>query len=910
MAAQRNLHAGTPEIAVRGNQGQTIRHLSYNRGVWGEALDERIGRTVFNALGQAISSQDARFFAEDAGTLNLKRQASLAGRPLHTVNADAGGSHVFYDIEGRPVWRRDARCTVQRFEYDLLGRLTRLSEQLQGQTRFRIREQLLYGEDETDAKALNLRGRVACHYDTAGRLDNRAGGYGLQGHLVGQRRQLLAQNTVSDWAGADVSAWMRTLEGPLYTTRWQYDANGQLLRLWDAMGHQQRYAYDVAGNLKRRWVKPKDGLEAATLVSLSYSATGRPLREEDGNGVVTEYIYEPHTLRLVNMQTSRATRSDRKTVLQSLRYEYDPVGNITALFDDAQRVRFFRNQKVQPDRRFSYDALYQLIRATGRENASQSPSKTDSPGALPLDTAQYTTYTRRYTYDRGGNLTRIRHAGHGASFTRNLLVSSNSNHAMRQVAGLAPDQVRGCFDACGNQKQLDSGPALEWDGLNQLASVTTIVRDGDPVPDDHESYLYDSTGARVRKTSRALTRGTIRQQEVIYLPGLELRTSGSGDTPAERLEVLCAGEAGRAQAKLFNWTHGPSAEAGGARQWRYSLDDCSGTSQMELDDAGDIVAREEYYPYGGTAVLSARSESEVAYKYVRYSGKERDATGLYYYGFRYYQPWLGRWLSADPGGIIDGLNLYRMVRNNPVTRHDPNGLSPDYAGGNRSLLKEFKRGDILYGLDAPRGKMLKELGKIGITRKSTDTRPPKNLFSKIKQSFRKPKQKVDIVIQNDITNTVWSPSDPTRYSEAREIKQVVNDYARATGFRDFLSAHEKYNVMNDRLAAQLQAAGDTGLAKALWKKTSKAGLEYQLFKRKSPVHFLIDIIGDDIGTVASKTDHGTSITSSELRWLFRHKDVQDLRQNLNFWRNGEFVPIDEVLDEEKWRGYSPKRRYS
>ncbi|WP_025476121.1 RHS repeat-associated core domain-containing protein, partial [Yersinia pestis] len=89
---------------------------------------------------------------------------------------------------------------------------------------------------------------------------------------------------------------------------------------------------------------------------------------------------------------------------------------------------------------------------------------------------------------------------------------------------------------------------------------------------------------------------------------------------------------------------------------------------------GDIISQEEYYPFGGTAVLASRNTVEAKYKTVRYSGKERDATGLYYYGYRYYQPWLGRWLSADPAGTIDGLNLYRMVRNNPIRWRDNNGL--------------------------------------------------------------------------------------------------------------------------------------------------------------------------------------------------------------------------------------------
>lgn len=78
--------------------------------------------------------------------------------------------------------------------------------------------------------------------------------------------------------------------------------------------------------------------------------------------------------------------------------------------------------------------------------------------------------------------------------------------------------------------------------------------------------------------------------------------------------------------------------------------------------------------------MAARSELEASYKVIRYSGKERDGTGLYYYGYRYYAPWLCRWTAADPGREIDGLNLYRMVRNNPLTLSDAEGLAPTASG--------------------------------------------------------------------------------------------------------------------------------------------------------------------------------------------------------------------------------------
>src|SRR5262249_16117954 len=59
----------------------------------------------------------------------------------------------------------------------------------------------------------------------------------------------------------------------------------------------------------------------------------------------------------------------------------------------------------------------------------------------------------------------------------------------------------------------------------------------------------------------------------------------------------------------------------------------------------------------------------------RYSGKEcDDFTSLYYYGYRYYAPWMGRWLSPDPVGPKDDLNLYQFVLGDPVNLIDPDGL--------------------------------------------------------------------------------------------------------------------------------------------------------------------------------------------------------------------------------------------
>ncbi|MFZ3184809.1 MAG: hypothetical protein WA173_11790, partial [Pseudomonas sp.] len=598
-----NVHYATPNVAVFDNRGLTLRKIGYCRSKAGQPAEERISRSTYDIAGNVQSSVDPRLF-HNADAANFRFQPTLAGYMARTDSADAGSRWQLNDIEGRPIWQRDARGTEQRYHYDAAGRVVERLENTRSQERW------TYGENTADPQRRNLRGQVAERTDPAGTLSYTECGYSLQGRPWQQTRHLDDQQ---------------------YTTRWRYDAQSRPLRQTDAKGHRQYSVYDVAGRLQSSTLVVNGGTDQSRTVVADtlYNAAGKKLRVTFGNGVITRYDYEPQTQRLTGITSTRPG----KPPLQRLRYQYDPAGNLLQITDEAQPVRYFRNQKTDGTKTFRYDSLYQLIEATGRENATAIDSGNDDIQITSLD-AEYVNYTRAYDYDAGGNLLKTRHCG-ATSYTRQLTIAATSNRAI-SGANLAGDDIDEHFDACGNPKQLDSGQTLQWNGLSQLASITTIARADS---DDGEVYLYDGDGQRLRKTNRSLasirSSNRINIQDTLYLPGLELRNSG-----AEQLQVINAGS-----ARVLYWTAGKPDDIDNP-QLRYQLDAPTGSSQIELDDQADIITQEDYYPYGGTAVRSGRTTSEVDYKTQRYGGHERDTSGLYCDGAGYYQPWLGRRLSS------------------------------------------------------------------------------------------------------------------------------------------------------------------------------------------------------------------------------------------------------------------------
>jgi RHS repeat-associated protein len=117
----------------------------------------------------------------------------------------------------------------------------------------------------------------------------------------------------------------------------------------------------------------------------------------------------------------------------------------------------------------------------------------------------------------------------------------------------------------------------------------------------------------------------------------------------------------------------------------YALDDHLGSTAAQTDTSGQLVSREEYYPFGETSFGSSQKQR------YRFCGKELDEeSGLYYYGARYYAAWLCRFISVDPlAAKYAYYSPYQYAGNKPINKVDIDGLEesgakPSPGAGNKS----------------------------------------------------------------------------------------------------------------------------------------------------------------------------------------------------------------------------------
>jgi insecticidal toxin complex protein TccC len=666
MAPAQWIDAHTPSVSVVDSRGLAVRSVAYCRHpLTPSSVETRITRNHFDAAGRQVASWDPRLWGT-APKPNLATTRDLQSQPLLVDSVDAGWQLSLLDQAGmaRSFW--DGCGSQRHTEYDELQRPTTVTEQMKDESP-RVSERFAYAGAGDEFAVHNQCGQSIRHDHPAGRRSLCE--YGVGGSLLAEETRFLLDLAPADWSSESADA---RLEKDVFRTAQQYGPSGEMLCQTDAKVNLRAFAYNQAGELQETRLRLADasGPPQVLVGDIRYDAVGRIERERAANGVVTTARYAPEDGRLIGLLSCDA----RGTPLQHLEYAYYPVGNISSVEDKVALTRYFNQQRIDPINRHRYDSLHQLVEATGRE-VSQPAYGPALPAwqTTPLDPNHLRNYTQTFNYDAAGNLQARHHSG---VKTFEMFTSTDSNRSVAEEGNLADG-----FDSNGNQRELLRGQEMRWDIRNQLSRVTMVRREDGS--DDTECYFYDSPGHRLRKVRLTETSRRTLRAEVRYLPGLEIhRDTATG----EERHVLSV-EAGLSHVRALHWVEKlPS----GVRndQLRFCLNDHLNSCTLELDEQGALLSQEVYYPFGGTALWAGASDIEVKYKTIRYSGKERDATGLYCYGFRYYAPWLQRWVSADPIGSVDGLNLFLMVNNRPVSLKDEQGLT----GGDVNLKLPEKIG--------------------------------------------------------------------------------------------------------------------------------------------------------------------------------------------------------------------------
>jgi len=713
---------GNPQ-AVIDARGNTVMEYAYSMAAAGDEDEEE------EQAGRRLIYQNSM----DAGERWML--GDVAGNPIRAWDSRGHTFTSTYDFLRRPIAQTVHGATSESdphtLDRDILIDKTEYGEPPANAS----------NEEEAQAQRLNLRTHIYRQYDNAGvitsaRLD--ASGepleaYDFKGNPLRSTRQLVRDyKTIADWSQPP------PLESEVFCSTTRYDALDRPIQSIATHSRPDRLdviqpVFNEANLLDRldvwleRAAEPDGLLDPASdapspvgVADIDYDAKGQrtliDYKTRDATVIRTTYTYDRETFRLTHLYTRRGVNPEtaqgmafaddcenpnpppdtiaapekppagKACGLQNLRYTYDPAGNITRIQDDAQQTIFFKNQRVEPSNDYTYDPLYRLIEATGREHLGQNGHPIPhSPGdelrvglPHPGDGHAMGTYTERYIYDAVGNIRQMQHG-----WLRFYEYAEDSNRLSRTVLhpnGNSPVDEPYSYDAHGNMTRMPHLPRMQWDYRDQLrASSRQVVNNGGTPATTW--YVYDASGERVRKVteSQAAPGETpTRRKERLYLGGFEIYREYGNDAETIQRERESLHVMDDQQRIALVETRTQGSDPAPRQLIRYQHGNHLGSASLELDETGQILSYEEYSPYGSTTYQATRTETPKRY---RYTGKERDEeTGLSYHGARYYAPWLGRWTAADPEGLVDGADLYVYARNNPVRYVDPNGMESFLCG--------------------------------------------------------------------------------------------------------------------------------------------------------------------------------------------------------------------------------------
>jgi RHS repeat-associated protein len=538
-----------------------------------------------------------------------------------------------------------------------------------------------------------------------------------------------------------------------YATTYAYNAAGGLTGITNHLGHSTTLTYDLLGR-RTAISDPNTGTTTTTYepggavlsqtnarnqtVTFTYDQQGRVLTKTLPGAQVTWTHDDP----TVAYSKGRVTKVTDATSVTS--FAYNQIGRTT------QVQRLLDGTTYTMSR--SYNALGQVLSQTFPDGDGVTYTYNEA-GWL----ASIPSFISGITYDARGQRTQIQYAN-GVTTTQ-VYHLTNFRLTSRSTTGSGGSQqnLTYSYDPVGNVTQIldglwTGGRTFTYDALNRLTSASGPFGPGQSSVtqnysynaigniagkagvtytytdalhpsavtsrSDGPSYTYDASGNALTSAGRTLTWDAENRLLSVTQGGT---TTFAYDPDGIRLRKTASGSVSRypfpgyeidPNGVITKYVGGIAKKSTGAMLF-YHHDHLGGLNAV-TNASGARVQLDEYEPWGQVS----RAEGNVDPSH-RFTGKELDPeTGLYYYGGRYYDAALGRFVSADPvvpaAGNPQALNRYSYVINNPANLIDPSGhffskilnAIQKWAKGNKGL--SIALGITLVGLPGP------ELNAVGI----------------------------------------------------------------------------------------------------------------------------------------------------------------------------------------------------
>jgi len=250
----------------------------------------------------------------------------------------------------------------------------------------------------------------------------------------------------------------------------------------------------------------------------------------------------------------------------------------------------------------------------------------------------------------------------GTNIFTNILTISGSPYTNQLTKNL-PTPANLSYDLNGNMTG-DGLHGYEYDCANQLTRITQTNR-------FKSEFVYDGFGRRRIRREYAWTGQWIPTSETHYVyDGMLVIQERDGNNVTKVSYTRGLDLSGDDQSA--GGIGGLLARTDASGSAFYHADGNGNITAM-INSGGTVVAKYLYDSYGN---ILAKTGSLADLNLYRFSSKEAHIpSGLYYYGFRYYEPNLQRWLNRDPIKEGGGINLYVCFGNSPINYLDFLGLN-------------------------------------------------------------------------------------------------------------------------------------------------------------------------------------------------------------------------------------------